>query len=405
MKKGTPEGMRDYLPDDAALRDEMIGKITSTYRSAGFRKISTPIVETAENLDGSDGGDNLKLIFRILKRGEKLEKAFASGEGAASLSDLGLRYDLTLPLARYYANNCAKLPDPFKCIQIGRVYRAERAQRGRMREFVQCDIDILGSDSTDCETELIMVTAEALKNLGIKDFTVKLNNRALVKSVIISSGFTEEQVNSVCISIDKLDKIGTDGVRDELIEKGFDTAAVEKLMDMLGGGSLDEFMDYDGAAQIDRIMKNVDSISEGKVRTCFDITLVRGQGYYTGCVFEIVSEEYGGTIAGGGRYNGLVERFTGSSVPAVGFSIGFERIFTILSERGAAAKSSPKAAVIYNDGDIVRAMKYAAKLKPEYDVCLVLRKKQLGKQLNALSAQSIAYAAVLGETDEWKKLN
>ncbi|MCM1335530.1 MAG: ATP phosphoribosyltransferase regulatory subunit, partial [Eubacterium sp.] len=232
MKSTPVEGMKDYLPEENALREELIRKITEVYTANGYRRIATPIVETLENLDNSDGGENLKLIYRIEKRGEKLEKALAAGD-AKKLCDLGLRYDLTLPLARYYTAHSAELPVPFKCIQIDRVYRAERPQKGRMREFIQCDIDILGSESLDCEAELMTVTAAALRAIGIGRFHIAVNHRAVIRSVILAAGFPDEAVNSVCISMDKLDKIGADGVKAELLDKGFAPAPVDKLAAIL----------------------------------------------------------------------------------------------------------------------------------------------------------------------------
>ncbi len=343
--KATPvEGMKDYLPEEMALRDRLMNTIIKTYTENGFRRISTPAVESLENLDNSDGGENLKLIYRIEKRGEKLEKALAAGD-AKGLCDLGLRYDLTLPLARYYTAHASELPVPFKVIQVDRVYRAERPQKGRMREFIQCDIDILGSDSIDCEAELMTVTAEALQRIGIKSFRIAVNHRAVIRSVILNCGFTEEQVNSVCITIDKLDKVGMDGVIAELTEKGYSEAAIAKLAELLAKKNItaEELKNYGAGEAADELFRAMDmakSLSDGKYDIVFDITLVRGQGYYTGVVFEVICDEFGGTVAGGGRYDGLIGRFSGKGVPAVGFSIGFERIFSVLLDRAAAADYS-----------------------------------------------------------------
>ena len=235
MKTQPLKGMRDLLPREQALRDYIQGQILATYRAAGFQRISTPILEDMENLDKSDGGDNLNLIFKILKRGDKLEHALASGN-EKQLSDMGLRYDLTLPLSRYYAANRNELPNPFKVIQTDRVYRAERPQKGRLREFVQCDIDILGDSSPNAEVELIDVTARALLKIGFTGFTVNINDRRILRAMLEKMGFAEDQLDSVCISFDKMDKIGADGVKAELTEKGFAPEAVQALDDFLRAG-------------------------------------------------------------------------------------------------------------------------------------------------------------------------
>lgn len=408
MRALPVEGMRDYLPEEMALRDELINKIVKTYKENGFRRISTPAVESIENLDNSDGGENLKLIYRIAKRGEKLDKAVASGD-PSQLCDLGLRYDLTLPLARYYTAHQNDLPVPFKCIQVDRVYRAERPQKGRMREFIQCDIDILGSESVDCEAELMSVTAEALQNIGINSFKIIVNHRAVIRAVILHCGFAEEQVNSVCITIDKLDKIGVEGVREELLSKEFSADATEKLMTLLGLKeiTLEQLAEYgaeEPAKELFGVIEAARTIADGKYEIVFDITLVRGQGYYTGTVFEISCDEFGGTVAGGGRYDGLIGRFSGKDVPAVGFSIGFERIFSVLSDRGAKTDGRKKAAVLYNEGSFAAAYTYAKALHNEYDVTLVIAKKKIGKQFGQLEQQGFDAAVVFDNDKEWKAL-
>ena len=271
MKISTVKGTNDYLPGEVQIRDYLQSVILKTYQSYGFERIMTPIIEDIENLDKSEGGENLNLIFKVMKRGDKLEKAIASGN-EKELADLGLRYDLTLPLTRYYANNRAKLMSPFKCIQIDKVYRAERPQKGRLREFVQCDIDIIGTKSYNAEVELINTTANALMNIGIRNFKIKMNDRALLRGILMKAGFEEEQLDSVCISFDKLDKIGAEGVREELTEKGFAAAAVNCLMEVLGEETftLEAAKAFVGEAEsIDnliKIMDAVDRISGGSRR-------------------------------------------------------------------------------------------------------------------------------------------
>lgn len=409
MRSLPVEGMKDYLPDEMALRDELINKIVKTYKENGFRRISTPAVESLENLDNSDGGENLKLIYRIAKRGEKLDKALSSGK-ADELCDLGLRYDLTLPLARYYTAHSNDLPTPFKCIQVDRVYRAERPQKGRMREFIQCDIDILGSESINNEVELMSVTAQALKNIGINSFRIVVSHRGVIKAVILHCGFSEEQVNSVCITIDKLDKIGIDGVKDELLSKDFSTDAVEKLINLLKNKDitlemLEEYGAGEPAKELFTVIENARKIADGTYDVVFDITLVRGQGYYTGTVFEVSCDEFGGTVAGGGRYDGLIGRFSGKDVPAVGFSIGFERIFSVLSDRGAACGGRERVAVLYNEENFADAYTYAKTLHEKYDVTLVIAKKKIGKQFGQLEQQGFKAAVVFDNDKEWKEFN
>ncbi len=385
MKKTTVKGTNDYLPEEVRLRDYLQNKILQTYTDAGFERIMTPAIEDIENLDKSDGGDNLNLIFKILKRGDKLEKAVETG---GELSDMGLRYDLTLPLSRYFANNREKLLTPAKCIQIGSVYRAERPQKGRLREFVQCDIDIIGSKSVCCEIELIHTTAKALSAIGIGGFTVKINDRRILRALLKSVGFEENQLDSVCITFDKLDKIGADGVTDELRSKGFADAAVDRFAEViekpLSIENIKEICGDDAVADVEKIIEAVSEFADG-YDIKFDISLVRGQGYYTGTVFEVISDKFRGSIAGGGRYDNLIGKFTGEQIPAVGFSIGFERIFAILRDAGYKIPDAKKRiALIYDADDIAKAINEAEKLREEYEVALSERPKKLSKYLDRL---------------------
>lgn len=407
MKKTTVKGTNDYLPEEAKLRDYLRAKILRTYMDAGFELIMTPAVEDIENLDKSDGGDNLNLIFKILKRGEKLDKALASGE-ATQLSDMGLRYDLTLPLSRYFANNREKLMLPAKCIQIDRVYRAERPQKGRLREFMQCDIDIIGSSSPSCEIELIHTTAKALLAMGIKDFTVKINDRRILRALLLSIGFEESQLDSVCITFDKLDKIGAEGVTAELTEKCFSpdaVAAFAKLLETeMGLEQVKEICGGETAQNLEFIIKSSEELADG-YGIKFDISLVRGQGYYTGTVFEIVSDKFRGSIAGGGRYDNLIGKFTGENIPAVGFSIGFERIFAILSEQeNSIADSKKKIALLFDKEDSVKAIKTAWEMRGTYDVVLAERPKKLSKYLDKLSENGYYGFCFLDNPSEIREL-
>ena len=402
MKTQPLKGMRDLLPQEQALRDYIQGQILATYRAAGFQRISTPILEDMENLDKSEGGDNLNLIFKVLKRGDKLEHALASGD-EKQLSDMGLRYDLTLPLSRYYAANRNELPSPFKVIQTDRVYRAERPQKGRLREFVQCDIDILGDSSPNAEVELIDVTARALLKIGFTGFTININDRRILRAMLEKMGFAADQLDSVCISFDKMDKIGADGVKAELTEKGFAASAVQALDDFLRAGdfSLDAV-----AARVDDEVLTADlryviaasqRVAGGRYAIAYAPSLVRGQGYYTGMVFEVTCPQFSGAVAGGGRYDNMVGKFIGQQVPAVGFSIGFERVCGILLEQGYQIPGAkPKMALLYlKDADFAAVLAKAEQLRADYDVTVLPQAKKLGKQFGTLEAagfNAVAFA-------------
>lgn len=409
MKINPLKGMKDYLPAEQRLRDYVQGRILETYRASGFERIATPLLEDMENLDKSEGGENLNLIFKVLKRGEKLDAALAAGSEKA-LSDMGLRYDLTLPLSRYYAANRDKLPTPFKVIQTDRVFRAERPQKGRLREFVQCDIDIVGDASPNAEIELIDVTARALLAIGFTDFTVNLNDRRLLRGMLEGMGFAPETLDSVCITFDKLDKVGPDGVAAELAEKGFPAPAVAALRAFLGQGAADLSAvaalcaDKAPAAALRQVMDAVTALAGGAYKVAYCPSLVRGQGYYTGMVFEVVCPAFSGAVAGGGRYDNMVGKFLGQPVPAVGFSIGFERICSVLLDRGFAIPAEKqKLALLYAPGaDFAAVLKKAAELRQAYLVTVLPQGKKAGKQLAALENQGFAAAAFF-ETGEIKR--
>ena len=409
MKTTPVKGTNDYLPKQAELRDYMQSKILETYTSQGFTRIYTPILEDIENLEKSDGGDNLNLIYKILKRGEKFNSCIENKQ-FNNLADLGLRYDLTLPLTRFYSNNKANLPAVFKCIQIDKVYRAERPQKGRDREFVQCDIDILGSQNPNCEVELIDTTASALLNLGLKNFKIRINDRRILKQLLLSFGFAVEQLDSVCISFDKMDKIGADGIKQELLEKQFNETSINKLCNFVSSlpvkiedmallcGEMPEI------EQLNYIISSVNEISQGKYDIEFDISLVRGQGYYTGAVFEIESKDFSCSIGGGGRYDNLVGKFTGSSVPAVGFSIGFERIFSILKDKENVIENKKQKLAIFYKDNFTDALMFGKTLNEKYNVTLLEMPNKLGKALNKLFEQGFTNYCVFEENCEIKEL-
>ena len=411
MKITSVKGTNDYLPNEVEIRDYLQNEILKVYVANGFEHITTPVIEDIENLDKSDGGENLNLIFKIMKRGDKLDKALASGVTSKNeniLADMGLRYDLTLPLSRYYANNKDKLTLPMKCIQMDRVYRAERPQKGRLREFIQCDIDIIGSDSADSEVELILTTTKALKAIGLKNFKVKLNDRRLLRAVLMQMGFKESELDSVCITFDKMDKIGMDGVKEELTEKEFDNTAIQKFVEFLSKkdfslNSLKDMLeDKTPVESLEYIMNAVNELSDNSFDVVFDLSLVRGQGYYTGTVFEVESIDFKGAVAGGGRYDNLIGKFLNQSIPAVGFSIGFERIFSILMENGIDVEhKSKKIAVMYDEGSLVEAIKTADKLRSEGNIASIyVRPKKMGKFLNKLEERNYDGFIVAGQSDE-----
>lgn len=355
LKKKPVTGMKDILPKEMAIRDYCIGLIKETYKTFGFNSVETPCVEHIENLNSKQGGENEKLIFKILKRGEKLKLDEAKEE--LDLVDGGLRYDLTVPLSRYYSNNANDLPSPFKALQMGNVWRADRPQRGRYRQFMQCDIDILGEATILAEIELILATTTLLGKLDFKNFTIRINDRRILKAMAAYSGFDEKDYDTVFIILDKMDKIGMDGVKEELLKEGYaeesvnkylalfetvtaDASGVQYLKDTLG-----DMLSTEVSDNLQTIMKSVEHTKTAEFKMAFDPTLVRGMSYYTGPIFEISMDEFGGSVGGGGRYDEMIGKFTGQPTPACGFSIGFERIVMLLLERdfkvpGTGAKTA-----------------------------------------------------------------
>lgn len=406
MKSTPVKGTRDYLPKEVQIRDYLQNVILETYQDAGFERITTPIIEDSVNLDKSEGGENLNLIFKILKRGRKLTSALEQDNvSEKELSDMGLRYDLTLPLSRYYANNRNELLSPFKVIQMDRVYRAERPQKGRLREFMQCDIDIIGNASKDAEIELILTTTKALNRVGITNYKVKINDRRILKSIFAYAGFDEKDNEKLSITFDKLDKIGIDGVKSELETEEFNQAAIDKFISLFESGSLNldsiaDVCDADYVTDLKYIMDTVTSVSDGNIKIEFTPSLVRGQGYYTGTIFEVEAEGYSGAVAGGGRYDNLIGKFLNEDIPAVGFSIGFERIFGILMEKEYDIPGQKKRiAVFYDPENYADALKYAEELRKDYKVSVIARPKKLGKFLNKIEQQGFDGFAVYGQED------
>ena len=346
LVKKPVTGMKDILPAEMQLRDYAIGIIKKTYGEFGFTSIETPAVESLANLNSKQGGENEKLIFKIMKRGEKLNLETAQTEN--DLTDSGLRYDLTVPLVRFYAAHQTELPSPFKALQMGSVWRADRPQKGRYRQFMQCDIDILGEASNLAEIELILATTTTLGRLGFKDFKIRINDRQILKAMAAYSSFPEERYDEVFITLDKMDKIGIDGVSEELLKEGFDKASIDKYLDLFraaeGKDGLDglkviadmlgDFLSDEVRDGLSEIIASVDATKTAKFEMVFDPTLVRGMSYYTGTIFEVSMPQYGGSCGGGGRYDKMVGKFLGQDTPACGFSIGFERIIMIMMDEG-----------------------------------------------------------------------
>lgn len=361
LSKKPVTGMKDILPEEMEIRDYVISVIKETYGNFGFTSIETPCVENIANLNCKAGGENEKLIFKILKRGEKLRLAEAKSE--EDLVDGGLRYDLTVPLVRYYSNHANELPAPFKALQIGNVWRADRPQRGRYRQFMQCDIDILGEPSNLAEIELILATTTTLGKLGFRNFQIRINDRQILKAMAAYSGFAEEDYDQIFIILDKMDKIGIEGVEAELLEAGYPGECVSKYMELFKGiETADNAIAYltDKIADVlpqgvkESFQEIIDSVEATKgdfFDLVFDPTLVRGMSYYTGTIFEIAMPEFGGSCGGGGRYDKMVGKFIGNDVPACGFSIGFERIILLLMESGfKVPKAGRKVAYLMEKG-------------------------------------------------------
>ena len=387
-----PRGMRDFLPQEKAIRNDLLAKIVGSYASHGFQEIETPALEAIERLSSGDGGDNEKLTFKVLKRGEDLDEDI--GQNPDDLADLGLRYDLTVPLTRYYATNHAKLPKVFKAIQVGPVWRAERPQKGRYRQFVQCDIDIIGEESVIAEVELLNASLNALKAIGITDAKVRVNHRQLLAASIKTLGVSDADQSKAMITIDKLDKVGISGVEEEMKERFGDkvSKATANWLNSLSS-------DLPVPSELEELFRLVESLHPGTLR--FDPTLVRGMGYYTGAIFEIEHPASGASIGGGGRYDGMVGKWLGVATPAVGISIGFERV----AELVAKSTSGDKLLVLIFDNENFDAalLVQAEAIAAGYSVRLEPKPKKLNLLLETLKAQGFEHFAVLDEPDSGLK--
>ena len=406
LSKKPVNGMKDILPAEMEIRDYVTSVIKDTYRSFGFTPIETPCMENIANLSNKQGGENEKLIFKVLKRGEKLNLETAKEE--ADVVDFGMRYDLTVPLSRFYANHANDLPTPFKALQIGSVWRADRPQRGRYRQFTQCDIDILGEPSNLAEIELITATTTTIGRLGFKNFEIRINERRILKAMAAYSGFEEKDYDSIFITLDKMDKIGLEGVAAELEEEGYAKESIDKYLELFEllkdrkdvaegvaflKDKLGDFLDQEVADSLTEIATAVNATKNAEFTLVFDPTLVRGMSYYTGTIFEIAMPELGAACGGGGRYDKMIGKFTGNDVPACGFSIGFERIILRLMESGFKIPERPKRVAYlvekkYPAEKLVDVMKQAKEARENGQQVLVVRmnknkkfqKEQLSKE-------------------------
>jgi histidyl-tRNA synthetase len=382
--------MRDFLPVEQQKRDQVLGWIRSTYRSHGFQEIETPSLEDIERLTSGQGGDNEKLAFRVMKRGEELERSL--GGNPDELADLGLRYDLTVPLTRYYATNRSKLPKIFKAIQTGPVWRAERPQKGRYRQFVQCDIDIIGDSSILAEIDLLTSSLHALEVIGLTDATIRVNHRVLLANLLDGLGIPEDGRPAAMIIIDKLDKIFAEGVVKELGEK-FGAKVAETAAGWLSSLTADLVT----PTELQDIFTAVES-RFGKGRLRFDPTLVRGMGYYTGTIFEIEHPASGSSIGGGGRYDGMIGRWIGEDVPAVGISIGFERAIELVGDQ--LVNAGPTVVLVLDDASAetigVALARQNELFEHGYGVRLEQRPKKLNLLLDSLAEQGFTHFATVG---------
>ena len=407
MKNYEPvRGTQDYLPKQMQQRQFIANTIEEVYSQNGFLKIKTPIIEDLDLMLGSDGGDNIKLMFKILKRGDKLDLS-KPNQSIKDVSDLALRYDLTVPLARFYANNQNFLPMPFKAFQLDEAFRADRPQKGRLRQFTQCDIDILGDKTINAEIELLVCAGQALTSLGFKDFVFKINNRKILNQIIIQNGFNKNQCEHICVILDKYDKIGFEGVQSEMILNNFDPSCTNSLIQTIidikenGIQALTKYVEEnEHLNNLKTIINTVNELSNNLYSVCFDISIIRGQGYYTDCVFEVYLDGFNGACGGGGRYDNMIGKITKQDCPAVGFSLGFERLYSIIAENDVCLFNRKKVALIYTPNDnFVDVKRYADSLKKEYDVSILPKSNNLGHQLQVLKENCFSSFVIFGNNE------
>lgn len=401
-------GTKDYLPQEMAIREYVKSVILKTYQSFGFLQVSTPVLEDIDKLLGSDGGENLKLIFKVLKRGEKLDLSQPNLK-EKDIVDIGLKYDQTVPLVRMFCNNQNNLPLPFKSIQIDYSFRADRPQLGRTRQFLQCDIDILGDSSINAEIEILNTTAKTFSALGFKNYIAKVNDRRILSDLIKNSGFDSEDEKEVCISLDKLDKIGVSGVSAELIEKGFDANKINTLLAMIteiqsAGNDFAKVLSKhkvreDVIFDVVEILNSVNALSCDNFRAVFDITIVRGQNYYTGLVYEFFVEGFGGACAGGGRYDGMIEKMSGQAIPAVGLGLGFEPTCLAVMQNKLILAKEKVIAVLYNKENLVDVLKFIQSINSNCRASAIQAKKNVSHQLELLKLNGFTHFCTFADKE------
>ncbi|MFM8441106.1 MAG: histidine--tRNA ligase, partial [Acidobacteriota bacterium] len=408
MSKSQPaRGMRDFLPADIRKREFVIGVIRSVYESYGFEPLETPAVENLETLMGKYGEEGNQLVFKILKRGEKLDNS--TGE----LADLALRYDLTVPLARVVAHYRNGLPKFFKRYQIQPVWRADRPAKGRFREFYQCDVDAIGSSDTMVESELCTAVGDVLEKLGFSDFSLRLNHRQLLREILGAAGIDESKQTDALVALDKLDKIGVDGVSKELLERGITEESTKKMLGFLSevdsAGSNDAILvkteEFIGSATESLAELKKIIARTGKSYIKLDPSLARGLSYYTGAIFEISVPDLSGSLGGGGRYDGLIGMFGKEQIPACGFSLGLERIVVVMDERGMFPRTLDMAPAdvmitVWNEELIAESILLANELRAAgRKVLLYPELDKLGKQFKYASQVGIKRVCVIGESE------
>lgn len=386
-------GTKDYLPTEMEVRQNIINIILEIYKKNGFQQIKTPILENIELLKGGDDGDNQKLMFKTIKRGEKLNLS-ARNLTENDLCEEGLRYDLTVPLARFFCKNREMLSFPFKSIQIDESFRAERPQRGRNRQFTQCDIDILGDSSIVAETEIILTTLQAYKAIGFKNITLKINDRRILNQIILYSGFTENDITNICICLDKLDKIGLNGVKQELLDRQYSNTNIDILLQVIqdiqinGIKCLDKYsVNSSVIKDLNDVLNTVQNNIDNNYIIVFDISIVRGQGYYTGIVFEAYTNDfdYSGALGGGGRYDKMIEKISGTPVPAVGGAIGLDPITLLILENNITYNNKKTIALLYdNNNTLSDLFKIKLLLIDQYNVSIFKYPKNMNAMLNKL---------------------
>lgn len=398
ISTSTVRGCKEYLPNEMSVRDKVISIIKRTYANNGFNLIKTPILESLDWLTNGDEGENTKLMFKTIKRGAELDLTRPNLTEKDIVAE-GLKYDQTVPLVRFWCNNREKLTFPFKSIQIDESFRAERPQKGRLRQFTQCDADIIGDGSVNADIDIILTALQAYYNVGLRNVEARISDRRILNAIIDYVGFESKDQVDIAISLDKFDKIAREGVLGELIEKGYDNAKVENLLDLIiatkteGVKALNGKIDAELIHNAQLIVDTINQIAPDTMHAHFDITIVRGQGYYTGTVFEFYATDYGftGAIGGGGRYDNMSQKFIGESVPMVGIGLGLEPTIMLVTEHNLMPTVEKKLALLYSsENSSKEVFAYKTELQKDYDVAIFLKQKNVRFQLDKLMQNGYA---------------